>query len=410
MVRQLVPHDSFKRPISSLVPSPPQKVSDLIHTTSAQWKEGLVRSVFTPFDANAILRIPVCTRKLPDCWAWHEEDNGCFTVRSAYRMILRMKTSREGWCNGSEGSPAGQDSNIWSTLWHIQATSKALDAKRRSSPSSPYGRHRLLLLVWSARHLVTCPSHLCAVQERLALASEDLVEKIITHQAENTKDWLFALHEILDAPDFISVVVTAWGIWAARRKAIHEDIFQSPHATDAFIKKYLSELEIVNKREKQQAPQRDPRSSTWVPPAQGCVKTNNVDSAVYGRGKYGAVGAVCRNQHNAFLGASAIVFKHITDPQTLEALAIREALSLADDLYARRIHVASDCWTVVSELNQGMFAAYGAVLREISERLSAFLSCNIGHVKEICPRGNNKVVIYICLYHDKCLFFMLELY
>ena len=31
-------------------------------------------------------------------------------------------------------------------------------------------------------------------------------------------------------------------------------------------------------------------------------------------------------------------------------------------------------------------------------------------VKEICPRGNNKVVIYISLYHDKCLLFMLELY
>ena len=33
-----------------------------------------------------------------------------------------------------------------------------------------------------------------------------------------------------------------------------------------------------------------------------------------------------------------------------------------------------------------------------------------GSVKEICPRGNNKVVIYIYLYHDKCLLFMLELY
>ena len=31
-------------------------------------------------------------------------------------------------------------------------------------------------------------------------------------------------------------------------------------------------------------------------------------------------------------------------------------------------------------------------------------------MKEICPRGNNKVVIYISLYHDKCLLSMLELY
>ena len=32
------------------------------------------------------------------------------------------------------------------------------------------------------------------------------------------------------------------------------------------------------------------------------------------------------------------------------------------------------------------------------------------NLKEICPGGNNKVVIYISLYHDKCLLFMLELY
>ena len=32
------------------------------------------------------------------------------------------------------------------------------------------------------------------------------------------------------------------------------------------------------------------------------------------------------------------------------------------------------------------------------------------NLKEICPRGNNKVVIYIYLYHDKYLLFMLELY
>ena len=32
------------------------------------------------------------------------------------------------------------------------------------------------------------------------------------------------------------------------------------------------------------------------------------------------------------------------------------------------------------------------------------------YLKEICPRDNNKVVICISLYHDKCLLFMLEWY
>ena len=31
-------------------------------------------------------------------------------------------------------------------------------------------------------------------------------------------------------------------------------------------------------------------------------------------------------------------------------------------------------------------------------------------MKEICPRGNNKVVILYFLIRDKCLLFMLELY
>ena len=33
-----------------------------------------------------------------------------------------------------------------------------------------------------------------------------------------------------------------------------------------------------------------------------------------------------------------------------------------------------------------------------------------GRLKEICPRGNNKVVISIPLYHNKCLLLMLEFY
>ena len=56
----------------------------------------------------------------------------------------------------------------------------------------------------------------------------------------------------------------------------------------------------------------------------------NVDAAV-GRAR-GAAGAICRDQDGAFLGASAVVFSHLSDPGTLEMLAIREALALADDI------------------------------------------------------------------------------
>jgi hypothetical protein len=60
-----------------------------------------------------------------------------------------------------------------------------------------------------------------------------------------------------------------------------------------------------------------------------------------------------RDDNGQYLGASAVVFSAITDPATLESLACREALALAEDLdlRSRRIHVASDCKTVVSDIS-----------------------------------------------------------
>lgn len=119
-----IPRDNFKRPITSLVPNPPERVSDLIDATSAQWRENLVRVVFTPFDAAEILKISLCTRNITDFWAWHEERRGVFTVRSAYRMILRTKISRERWLHEEEGTSNLQESKQWSAIWHIQVPSK----------------------------------------------------------------------------------------------------------------------------------------------------------------------------------------------------------------------------------------------------------------------------------------------
>ena len=76
-----------------------------------------------------------------------------------------------------------------------------------------------------------------------ALAPVEFAEKVISFQHENPKQWFFALHEMLEAEEFNRLVVTAWAIWSARRKAIYEDIFQSPYATNGFILSYMAELQ-----------------------------------------------------------------------------------------------------------------------------------------------------------------------
>ena len=89
------------------------------------------------------------------------------------------------------------------------------------------------------RHaLLSCPMSASV----WALAPEELVHHMVERQEDRPKNWLFALHEILDANAFVQMIVTLWAILGARRKAIYEDIFQSPLSTHGFITRYLTEL------------------------------------------------------------------------------------------------------------------------------------------------------------------------
>ena len=78
-------------------------------------------------------------------------------------------------------------------------------------------------------------------------------------------------------------------------------------------------------------------------------------------------------------GASAVVFGGISDPATLECMAVREALALADDLNVTDIKVASDSKVVVDDIREKNPTEYGAVIHEIIEHSSSFHFCNFCH-------------------------------
>jgi hypothetical protein len=66
------------------------------------------------------------------------------------------------------------------------------------------------------------------------------------------------------------------------------------------------------------------------------------------------------------MGSSAVVFKGVSDPPTLEALACREALALAKDVDLNRLVIASDCKQVVSDIAAGTGGQYAAIVQEIN--------------------------------------------
>lgn len=135
----------------------------------------------------------------------------------------------------------------------------------------------------------------------------------------------------------------------SKKKALHEGIFQSPQAIRVHYVVF-GELQVI-KPSRVSTASSISRESHWIVLPEIFAKVN-IDAAVGRSGTFGPVGAIGRDHMGAFLGASTIMYPNIGDLATLEALAVREALALSEDLSSQNIQVAPDCKVVVEEIKK----------------------------------------------------------
>ncbi|KAK1611389.1 hypothetical protein QYE76_035062 [Lolium multiflorum] len=191
-----------------------------------------------------------------------------------------------------------------------------------------------------------------------------MVEVVVNIQEPNARGWLDAAIEALSHEEFTLTAVSLWAIWYARRKAVYEEVYQSPLSTLSFINRFCADLE-VQRGEDEPAKGARPAAPRWFPPPPGVTKIN-VDAALSKSSKRASLAAIARNEAGAFLGASTMVMAGVDDPEVLEAMACREGMALAADLYLRRVKLASDCANVIKSINiSDILIAYGQVVREI---------------------------------------------
>ena len=113
-------------PTTHKVISPPHPfedypmVSSLINPMTRWWKRGVVCALFLPFEADTILKIPLCYNLPEDKLIWIGNKRGDFTVKSAYFVAIKILDSRvEGEC--SSGDPNAQ---IWRKIWSLKLLGK----------------------------------------------------------------------------------------------------------------------------------------------------------------------------------------------------------------------------------------------------------------------------------------------
>jgi hypothetical protein len=143
----------------------------------------------------------------------------------------------------------------WRHLWQVKVPSKIRvflwRLAQASLPSGDVLHHRNMAKTdicaicgskdsWK-HSLIDCNMAKCV----WALEKEDITNFIGALQEEDARAWLEKILSSLPQADMVRVVVTMWAIWHARRRAIHEDIYQSPLSTHAFIDRFIADLGLV---------------------------------------------------------------------------------------------------------------------------------------------------------------------
>ena len=138
-----------------------------------------------------------------------------------------------------------------------------------------------------------------------ALERAEVTECIYSVQESYAHAWWEEVAETMPTSDLIKVADTLWAIWYVRRKAIHEDYFQSSLSTHCFIERYIGDLDLM-KPEQGRAVGSQHEAARWIPPPADTTKIN-VDTAISKNTGQAATAAVARDGAGVFQGISVLV-------------------------------------------------------------------------------------------------------
>ncbi|OVA15951.1 Reverse transcriptase zinc-binding domain [Macleaya cordata] len=316
------------------------------------WDTVLIRTLFDPAAAHAILKIPIPQSEVPDKIIWTKTTNGIFTTKSLYRSLADL--------HGSTSMIQSYSSTTfpWSKFWQC----------KQISPRVLYFIWRVLNNAIAVRHnnnkfipalIAECP--LCHMHT-------ETVDHLFVRCSFTQALWFASpLGLILDKEDSCSTLLSSWlstpdgytafhmaaclmwSLWKARNNLV----FNNVQPNFQIILKYAASIfndfsdqssSLVDHSTELPNPSADAK---WMRPPPLVVKIN-VDASF--KFPQAACAAIARDSAGKFISCSTQFLKAST-PIEAEANAFLLGINLARNLHLPNCIIEGDSLSVVNVLN-----------------------------------------------------------
>ncbi|XP_058783075.1 uncharacterized protein LOC131657726 [Vicia villosa] len=285
------------------------------------------------YAAEDILQVPLVAEVQEDKWNWKEEENGCYSVRSGYRL-WRKDHERSG-SRGVEGD--------WCSLWNVKAP--------------PRAKH----LLWRICRL----SHIIDPRLQIFHDVKSLILDICSKEDSMTAGRVAVMIEIL---------------WRNRNNMVWNN------EKDDYSKLGLNALCSLQEWFQAQKHGTNVGNRTtnmrWMPPVEGSTKCN-VDAGYNNRRGTTNRGWCMRDHMGSFMCAGAAWdFGHYPILEA-EALALKEAIQSAINMEVQNVIFESDSQRTVQAIHsnhQGV-SEFSCIISSINGLLFNFPNFEVKFVK-----------------------------
>ncbi|XP_062195299.1 uncharacterized protein LOC133898629 [Phragmites australis] len=279
---------------------------------------------------------------MEDFPAWHFDPKGIFSVKSAYK--LHVKISEREYMRDAEssynsiGNLQNSGDRFWLNIWSLPCPSKIkMFIWRVTHNSLPVNmnlkRKRVNIedtRCFLCHRLDEDGAHLFIKCKRVRQCWRLLNLETVRRDLEACSSASDVIHKIwcLPVKQYMLIVVMWWMWWENRNKIREGDPACSTENIVFRVQSYTKEYLNLFKPEKSVILKPVPK---WKPPQQDQLKAN-VDGAYTVGNDFGGWGVIIREASGQIIAARAGKVQNVGDAFTAELHAVREAISLANQL------------------------------------------------------------------------------